>query len=156
MRGAWLCGAGYRGKYRENRAAVYSLCIPQSDMQFRDGYYRLWNDNGYFTEDAGAGKKSGCIPSRSLIKFELTGKVRCAEREGAGFSGAQFADSYYFVRVKDSSVYQVDYSQYELDMSLKGEFIRTVRGRTDICEEDKAAIIHYGIQALAGEEIIEE
>lgn len=65
-------------------------------------------------------------------------------------------DSYYFVRVKDSSVYQVDYSQYELDMSLKGEFIRTVRGRTDICEEDKAAIIHYGIQALAGEEIIEE
>lgn len=94
--------------------------------------------------------------SRSLIKFELTGKVDVQSEKELDFLEAQFADSYYFVRVKDSSVYQVDYSQYELDMSLKGEFIRTVRGRTDICEEDKAAIIHYGIQALAGEEIIEE
>ena len=94
--------------------------------------------------------------SRSLIKFELTGKVDVQSEKELDFLEAQFADSYYFVRVKDSSVYQVDYSRYELDMSLKGEFIRTVRGRTDICEEDKAAIIHYGIQALAGEEIIEE
>ena len=41
------------------------------------------------------------------------------------------------------------------DKSLKGEFIRTVMGRAELPEEDKATVIHYGLQALAGEEILD-
>ena len=41
---------------------------------------------------------------------------------------------------------------YKNDISLKGEFIRLVLA-SDGSEEDKAAIIRTGMQALMGEEI---
>ena len=43
-------------------------------------------------------------------------------------------------------------ADYKTDISLKGEFIRLVLA-SDASEEDKAAIIRTGIQALMGEEI---
>ena len=46
----------------------------------------------------------------------------------------------------------MDYSAFALDESLKGEFVRTVMAAEDLQEEEKAEIIRYGIQALAGEE----
>jgi hypothetical protein len=49
----------------------------------------------------------------------------------------------------------VNYAAFVKDKSLKGEFIRTVMGRADLPEEDKATVIHYGLQALAGEEILD-
>jgi hypothetical protein len=47
----------------------------------------------------------------------------------------------------------MDYSAYEGDNSLKGEFVRTVRERTDYTEEEKAQIIAFGLKALAGREV---
>ena len=67
----------------------------------------------------------------------------------------QFSHLFYFVKIKDSSEYLVDYAAFAKDKSLKGEFIRTVIGRADLPEEDKATVIHYGLQALAGEEILD-
>ena len=67
----------------------------------------------------------------------------------------QFSHLFYFVKIKDSSAYLVDYAAFAKDKSLKGEFIRTVMGREDLSEEDKATVIHYGLQALAGEEILD-
>lgn len=65
------------------------------------------------------------------------------------------ATFFYFVKIKDSSAYLVDYAAFAKDKSLKGEFIRTVMGRAELPEEDKATVIHYGLQALAGEEILD-
>ena len=62
---------------------------------------------------------------------------------------------FYFVKINDSSAYLVDYAAFAKDKSLKGEFIRTVMGRAELPEEDKATVIHYGLQALAGEEILD-
>ena len=67
----------------------------------------------------------------------------------------QFSHLFYFVKIKDNSAYLVDYAAFAKDKSLKGEFIRTVMGRADLPEEDKATVIHYGLQALAGEEILD-
>jgi hypothetical protein len=36
---------------------------------------------------------------------------------------------------------------------LKGEFVRTVMSAEELSSKQKAEIIRYGIQALAGEEI---
>lgn len=98
---------------------------------------------------------AAAYPEKSMIKFELVGNVDVQSEKELEFLQKQFADSYYYVRLKDSSRYRVDYSAYELDMSLKGEFIRTVKACAELSEEEKAAVIHYGIQALAGEEILE-
>ena len=67
----------------------------------------------------------------------------------------QLNNLFYYVKIKDSSEYLVDYAAFAKDKSLKGEFIRTVMGKEDLSEEDKATVIHYGLQALAGEEILD-
>ena len=45
--------------------------------------------------------------------------------------------------------------EIEHDMSLKGEFIRTVMATEELSEQERATVIHYGLRALAGEEIID-
>ena len=92
---------------------------------------------------------------KSLVKYELTGKVDVESEKETDFLLRQFSNRFYFVKIKDSSRYLVDYAAFAKDVSLKGEFIRTVMGREDLSEEDKAAVIHYGLQALAGEEILD-
>lgn len=91
----------------------------------------------------------------SLIQYELVGNVDAAAEKNTELLQKQMENRFYFVRVKDLSKYRVDYSMFELDKSLKGEFIRHVKAQADLSEEEKAAVIHYGIQALTGEEIIE-
>lgn len=94
-------------------------------------------------------------PEKSLVKYELTGKVDVESEKETEFLLHQFQNRFYFVKIKDSSQYLVDYAAFAKDLSLKGEFIRTVMGREELSEEDKAAVIHYGLQALAGEEILD-
>lgn len=93
------------------------------------------------------------IDEKHLVKVELVGAVDAGCEKNIEVITAQFTGMYYFFKIKDKSSYRVDYSQYEKDMSLKGEFIRTVMESEDLSQEEKAAIIHYGMQALAGEEI---
>lgn len=59
---------------------------------------------------------------------------------------------FYFEKVKDRTTLRVDYSDYEKDASLKGEFIRMVLG-SELSQEQKAEVIRCGILALSGEEI---
>ena len=94
-------------------------------------------------------------PEKSLVKYELTGKVDVESEKETDFLLRQFSNRFYFVKIKDSSRYLVDYASFAKDLSLKGEFIRTVMSREDLSEEDKAAVIHYGLQALSGEEILD-
>ena len=101
-------------------------------------------------ETAGKG-----YPKKSLIKYELVGKIDVESEKDIDFLLHQFSHLFYFVKIKDSSEYLVDYAAFAKDKSLKGEFIRTVMGRADLPEEDKATVIHYGLQALAGEEILD-
>ncbi|MDD6608684.1 MAG: hypothetical protein PUE97_03070 [Subdoligranulum variabile] len=54
--------------------------------------------------------------------------------------------------MKDQTHLAINPEDYKHDISLKGEFIRLVLG-SDASEEDKAAIIRTGMQALMGEEI---
>ena len=101
-------------------------------------------------ETAGKG-----YPEKSLIKYELVGKIDVESEKDIDFLLHQFSHLFYFVKIKDSSAYLVDYAAFAKDKSLKGEFIRTVMGRAELPEEDKATVIHYGLQALAGEEILD-
>ena len=61
--------------------------------------------------------------------------------------------NFYFAKVKDNTRIAVDYNDFELDASLKGEFVRLVKGDDSLSEEEKAEIIRCGFQALNGEDI---
>ena len=53
--------------------------------------------------------------------------------------------------IYDNSKITVNYDDYMLDMSLKGEFVRIVKASCELDEDMKAEVIRMGIQALAGE-----
>ena len=65
----------------------------------------------------------------------------------------RFSPHFFFVKVKDSTRLKVDYTDYLLDESLKGEFVRTVMQDTTLTPEMQSEIIRCGLQALAGEEV---
>ena len=56
------------------------------------------------------------------------------------------------MEIVDHTEFQVDYTSYMDDASLKGEFVRKVMEQ-DMSENDKAYVIQIGLKALAGEEI---
>ncbi len=89
----------------------------------------------------------------SLVKIVLTGQVSLECEKDIDYMAKELENDYYFLKIYDNTEIKVNYSDYELDESLKGEFIRTVKSSEDLSEEDKAMIIFYGIQALQGKEI---
>lgn len=93
------------------------------------------------------------IAPRSMVKAVLTGEIGVNDEMDIDLLAKQFQDSFYFFKLKDETKWKIDYHAYELDESLKGEFIRTVREAEGMSEEDKAAVIRYGILAVSGEDI---
>lgn len=91
-------------------------------------------------------------PSKSLVKIVLQGDVNVECELETSFLEEQFAEYFYFIKVKDETRILVNYKEYEKDASLKGEFIRMVSA-SDLSEEEKSLVIRAGIMALQGEEI---
>lgn len=92
------------------------------------------------------------IPSSALVKFTLVGSYTLETQKDLRFLKKMLEPAYYFVKIKDESHLQIDPRSYEHDISLKGEFIRTVMA-SDKTNEEKEAIICCGIRALSGEEV---
>ena len=90
--------------------------------------------------------------SSSLVKVVLYGNVDVECELDTSFLEEQFADYFYFIKVKDETKLLVNYKDYEGDVSLKGEFVRLV-SQSDLSEEEKSMVIRAGILALQGEEI---
>ena len=90
--------------------------------------------------------------SGSMVKFILTGQVDVECEINCDFLQEMFKEYFYFEKVVDETRLKVDYSDYEKDASLKGEFIRMVLG-SDMDEAMKTEVIKCGIGALSGEEI---
>lgn len=93
------------------------------------------------------------IDQRHLVKIILTGNVDVECEKNIPFLVKEFENRYYFLKMYDETKIKVDYQAFQMDESLKGEFVRTVMNAPDLSEEEKGEIIRYGIQALAGEEM---
>ena len=91
-------------------------------------------------------------PSRSLIKFVLTGQVDVECEINCDFLQEMFLDYFYYVKVYNETTLLVNYYDYEKDESLKGEFVRMVL-QSDMEEEKKSEVIRCGIMALSREEL---
>ena len=93
------------------------------------------------------------ISQDAMVEIVLTGSRNAEDEFDPLQVETALSGRFFFSRVKDETKLSVDYDSYERDESLKGEFIRTVRDMASLSEEEKRAVIRYGIQALRGEEI---
>lgn len=91
--------------------------------------------------------------SEDLLKIELIGSIGISDDIDLAYIQKYYESDYYFVKVKDSTRLFVDYNDYALDMSLKGEFVRLVSADESLSDEDKAQVIKYGIEALSSGEV---
>jgi len=93
------------------------------------------------------------IEPEDMVKFTLTGTCTLQTRKDLQFLQRMLEESFWFVKLKDESRLQVDRQSYEYDVSLKGEFVRSVLA-SDHSEAEKMRIITCGIGALNGEEVL--
>lgn len=92
------------------------------------------------------------IDKSSLVKLVLTGEVEMDMDTDVAYLLKRYQQQFYFVKMKDKTRLAVNYEDYRLDRSLKGEFIRLLES-ADLPQEEKDAVILTGIRALSGEEI---
>ena len=93
------------------------------------------------------------IPKTSLVKLVLGGEVEIGEQRDIEYLTKKFEADFYYLKIEDKPHFKIDYMKYQNDISLKGEFIRTVIDQKDLTEEEKSKIISTGIKALSGEDI---
>lgn len=65
----------------------------------------------------------------------------------------ELESNFYFVNIKDKTSRKIDVSAYEKDISLKGEFVRTVMNNNELSPEEKQFIIKSGLKALNKEKL---
>ena len=91
-------------------------------------------------------------PSKDILRVNLTGEVSF---DGDGLERELeelLSGDYYFVSVKNKTSRRFSAEELAGDISLKGEFIRTVL-KSDYPEDEKNKIISVGLRALSGREV---
>ncbi len=93
------------------------------------------------------------IGKDDLVKFVLTGTYTLQTQKDTVFLRKMLESDFWYVKIKDESSLQIDPCSYEYDVSLKGEFIRSVMA-SDRSTAEKELIISCGIRALNGQEVV--
>lgn len=92
------------------------------------------------------------VPTTALLKIILLGQVSLSSEHDLVQLQNNLKDTYYLVKLVDRSTSQVDYANFTNDISLKGEFVRLLQDDSTLNEQQRAAIIKCGLQALNGED----
>ena len=90
-----------------------------------------------------------------IVRLELCGRYHPNLFKDIDGLTRQLEGRYYYFEIKDSSRMAINPEDYKHDMSLKGEFIRTVSADDSLDEATKEKIIACGINALMGEDLFE-
>jgi len=92
------------------------------------------------------------IPEKDLVKVSLTGKVSLSAERDLQYLTTRFESRFFAFKINDREVgIAIHPEEYEHDISLRGEFIRTVMAGA-YTEEEKRMLLELGIRALGGEE----
>ena len=93
------------------------------------------------------------IDSKHYVKANLTGYYILGAQKDLHHIKLDFEPLFYSFKVQDNTLLQIDIEDYKYDISLKGEFIRSVL-KSNLPQKQKEDIINFGIRALKGEDII--
>ncbi len=96
--------------------------------------------------------KTNSIPDNDMVKVKLVGSYNINLIKQNELLNEYLNDKYFFAKLSDESRLAINPKDYEKDISLKGEFIRTVL-KSDMSDSEKNEVIEYGIKALMKEEI---
>lgn len=104
--------------------------------------------------DAGmAVKRAVLFEKKNIYRIHLVGEVELdTERMDADVQ-KYLSGECLFISVKDRTTKKLDVGAFAADVSLKGEFVRTVAAEPTYSEEEKQLIMRCGLRALRGEEI---
>lgn len=92
------------------------------------------------------------IPPTDMVKVILTGALSPEVPCDVVHLQKLLSDHFYFARVKDRTTLAINPEDYAHDVSLKGEFIRTVMA-SRLSDEQKQRTVLCGLRALRGEEV---
>lgn len=98
-------------------------------------------------------KKAITCGKKDMLRITLTGE---AEFDTDGIEREiekQTARDAYFVYAVDATTQKYDFAAVDGDISLRGEFIRTVLGEKKYDDAQKQRIISAGLKALSGREL---
>lgn len=90
--------------------------------------------------------------SSSLIKIVLKGEHPLSFVVDLLYLKTKLKDLFFFSKIYDESTLKIDKDDFELDKSIKGEFVRAVLG-SSLDEAEKDRVIMCGIKALKGEDL---
>ncbi|HEY8423403.1 MAG TPA: DNA repair exonuclease [Clostridia bacterium] len=120
---------------------VYEI---QADITGKHSYLEIKNA----VQQALAG-----IDSRHYVKVSLAGRYKIGAQKDLRHLSLDFGQMFYAFKIQDNSALEINIDDYKYDISLKGEFIRTVLS-SKLSQKQKEDIINFGIRALKGEEIL--
>ena len=98
-------------------------------------------------------RKEISFQKENIYRIELVGEVDADVDDFTEDVERYLQGDCAYLSVKNKTKKRIDYTAYDGDNSLKGEFVRTVRESTEYTEEEKAQIIAFGLKALAGREV---
>lgn len=91
--------------------------------------------------------------SGDLVRVILCGDRKAGLDMDLHYIEKFLKEQFYFAMVVDATVAQIDYAKLSTDISLKGEFIRTVLAENGLSDMEKQKIIDLGIKALTRGEV---
>ena len=112
-----------------------------------------------FLHHKGAGKeefdKQGYRPD-DMVELYLEGYIDAGTEIDEVFILNHFESDFFAFKCKNLTKVKIDYDAFELDPTLKGEFVGLVRENTDIDEDEKGRIISLGISLLQNPAALKE
>lgn len=90
---------------------------------------------------------------KDIYRINLVGEIDYEIDISATDVAAYLSRECYFVDVKDKTVKRLDWESFSGDLSLIGEFVRTVYKNNDLSEDEKKRITAIGLKALRGDDI---
>lgn len=88
-----------------------------------------------------------------IYRIVLVGETETDDETLAEDVLKYLSDQCFFLSVKDQTKRKINTAVYQKDLSLKGEFVRTVEADLTLSDEEKNKIIRLGLKALANEEV---
>lgn len=108
--------------------------------------------NTYYDVERAVAQSLASVPKQNIVKLTLCGKYRAGLKKDIALLTQRINEAFFFAKVEDESSLYIDYTEYQNDLSERGEFVREV-GKAELSEDVKAEILDVGLKALAGEEI---
>lgn len=134
---------------------VRDTFIPFATREFHHVNVDVSGINGIFSTNEIIEKireSSRNIPKKDMVKFVLDGKIDVDTDIDFTRIKREFENDFYFMKIYNHTIPDIDYNSFANDKSLKGEFVRLMK-EEEMEEDMKNKIIEIGLKALRGEEI---